>query len=468
MQRRTTFDILTGLLAVFADALAVYLGILLAVWLRFFSGWIPFNEPLPPLTLYWQGAGIATLIFLLIFAALGLYKRPQYGGFGDKVPRLMRATLWGIGLTMMLAFVLRTEPPFSRLATGLSFFSVNMLLLIERYILFKLEIWWARGQAIRNQVTVIGTGENAQKLRTVLESDPRLRSEVTAFLTLDGEEPDPAIPTDLIVGSINDLQAHLDSGQTNHVILSHMAIEREAIVEMMVRCERSMVAFQLVPDLFRILTSKVDIRSIGGVPLLGMGRWPLDHFGNRWLKRLEDICGALVGLLLTGPLILVLAVLVKRSSGGPVFFRQERCGESGAPFTIYKLRTMQVDAEEASGPVWASPDDPRRTPLGAFMRRYNLDELPQFWNVLKGDMSLVGPRPERPHFVEQFKEDIGSYMWRHIYKPGMTGWAQVNGLRGNTSIEERVKHDLFYLENWSVSFDFKILVKTLFARENAY
>jgi len=145
-----------------------------------------------------------------------------------------------------------------------------------------------------------------------------------------------------------------------------------------------------------------------------------------------------------------------------------RCGEGGREFTIYKLRTMTEDAEDDTGPIWALPDDPRRTQIGAFLRRHNLDELPQFWNVLKGDMSLVGPRPERPHFVEQFKEDISRYMWRHASKPGMTGWAQVNGLRGNTSISERIKYDLYYLENWSLAFDFKIIVRTFFSRENAY
>ena len=459
---------MTGIMAVAGDALVIYGGIMLAVWIRFFSGWVEFTEELPPLDIYWQGAGVATLIFILIFAALGLYKRPQLGTFGDKIPRIMRAVLWSIGLAMILAFAIRTDPPFSRLATGLAFFTVMGLLSIERYILFRIEIYLARRQSIRNQITILGTGENAALLKDALENDPRLRSEVTAFLTIGDEQPDPGIPPEMIRGSLDDLQTHIDSGATNHIILSQMTISHPEMVDIIVKCERSMMSFHLVPDLFRILTSKVDIHNVDGVPLLGMGKWPLDHVGNRILKRVEDIVGSLVGLTVSAPLIGVLAFLVKRSSPGPAFYRQERCGESGKPFIIYKLRTMPVDAEKRSGPVWASPDDPRRTRLGAFMRNYNLDELPQFWNVLKGDMSLVGPRPERPHFVERFKEDIGSYMWRHIYKPGMTGWAQVNGLRGDTSIEERIKYDLFYLENWSVAFDFKILVKTFFARENAY
>jgi exopolysaccharide biosynthesis polyprenyl glycosylphosphotransferase len=178
--------------------------------------------------------------------------------------------------------------------------------------------------------------------------------------------------------------------------------------------------------------------------------------------------GSTLGLVITGPVILVAGLLVKRSSPGPMFYVQERCGEGGETFRLYKLRTMRVDAEKESGPVWTQEDDPRRTRIGGFLRRHNLDELPQLWNVFRGHMSLVGPRPERPHFVEQFKGDIGRYMWRHVSKPGLTGWAQVNGLRGNTSIEERIKYDLYYLENWSLAFDLKILLKTLFARENAY
>jgi exopolysaccharide biosynthesis polyprenyl glycosylphosphotransferase len=216
------------------------------------------------------------------------------------------------------------------------------------------------------------------------------------------------------------------------------------------------------------MTSSMDVQSLNDIPLLGISAWPLDSLWNRLLKRAEDVVGASVGLLLSLPVIAVAAVLIKRSSPGPVFYRQERCGEGGRAFTLLKLRTMPEDAEAQTGPVWTVENDSRRTRVGECLRTYNLDELPQFWNVFKGDMTLVGPRPERPYFVEQFKEEIGNYMSRHVSKPGMTGWAQVNGLRGNTDLKERVKYDLYYLENWSLAFDFKILLKTIFARKNAY
>ena len=233
-------------------------------------------------------------------------------------------------------------------------------------------------------------------------------------------------------------------------------------------CERRLADFHMVPDMFSLLTSRVDVQTLDGIPLLGVSRWPLDFFWNRAVKRLADLAGSLVGLLLFAPVMALAALAIRLTSPGPVFYMQERCGEKGQVFRIWKLRTMKVDAESESGPVWTVENDPRRTRVGGFLRRWNIDELPQFWNVLAGDMSLVGPRPERPHFVEQFKEDIQRYMQRHAHKPGMTGWAQVNGLRGNTSIHDRIKYDLFYLENWSLALDFKIILRTLVSTRNAY
>jgi exopolysaccharide biosynthesis polyprenyl glycosylphosphotransferase len=267
---------------------------------------------------------------------------------------------------------------------------------------------------------------------------------------------------------MQDVPRLLEAHHVNQVILTDSSLGHDRIVSLILLCEKHIVHFNMVPDLFRILTSSMDVQSLDDIPLLGLGKWPLDFFWNRCMKRIEDVAGATIGLVLLSPLMLITAVAIKLTSPGSVFFRQERCGRDGRMFTIFKLRTMCADAEAATGPVFAVANDPRTTRLGRFLRQYNLDELPQLWNVFRGDMSLIGPRPERPHFVERFREDINRYMWRHVSRPGMTGWAQVNGLRGNTSIEERIKYDLYYLENWSLALDFKILVRTLFARENAY
>ena len=455
--------------AVLADALAVFIGFLLAVLIRFDSGWIPlFHEQPPPRDLYLYGAGVGTILFLFIFRSLGLYVRPQTGSFSFKIPRLVRATGWGILLATALAFAIRTEPPLSRIVTGLSFFTILFLVVLERWLLFQTEWHWAKHKAEVKRVVVIGTNKLAAHIKDALKGTPTLRSHVIAFLRTDGVAPDPALPSELIRGTQDDLAGMIERDEVDEVICADFSLSNDRMSELLLLSERNLVSFHTVPDMFGMLTQKVHIEMLGDVPLLGLDKWPLDYVFNRILKRAEDIIGGAVGLLLATPVIAMVAVLIKRESPGPVFYRQERCGEGGKSFTILKLRTMQVGAEEDTGPVWAQPDDPRRTRIGAWLRRHNLDELPQFWNVIKGEMSLVGPRPERPHFVEQFKDDISRYMWRHASKPGITGWAQVNGLRGNTSIRDRIQYDLYYLENWSFALDFKIIVKTFFAQTNAY
>jgi len=449
--------------------MAIFCGFMLAIWIRFDSGWVPmFHDGYPSRILYLYGAGVATLLFLFIFRSLGLYVRPQLGTFPDNIPRLVRATAWGIFLAVALAFIIRTEPPFSRIAVSISFVTVLLFLLIERYILFRIEIHMAKNQELSKRVLIIGTDPVAAHLRQALEHEPRLRSTVIGFLTSGDHEQDASIPDTLIRGTVPDLDQLIRENAMDHIILADTSLQHERMVDIILKCERSLMTFHLVPDIFRVLTSAVEVQSIDGIPLLGVSKWPLDIFWNRIIKRVEDIFGAVIGLLISLPVLIPAALLIKHESPGTIFYKQTRCGKSGEPFTIYKLRTMSTHAEKETGPVWAKEKDERRTKIGAFLRRHNLDEIPQFWNVLKGEMSLVGPRPERPHFVEQFKEDISRYMWRHVSKPGMTGWAQVNGLRGNTSIQERIKYDLYYLENWALAFDFKILLRTFFTRQNAY
>lgn len=467
---RDTFDVLCGVAAGAADAVAVFSGFMLAVWIRFDSGWIPVTLGHPPRFLYVTAAGMSTLLYLLLFRVLGLYARPQDGHFTDKIPRIIRACGIGALLSLSLAFAIRTEPPLSRLVAGIAFGTVTLMILVERNILFALERHWAKYQAGKRRVLIIGAGPLAAKLKDTLESEPRHRARVVGFLMVEGEAPAEAVPESERMGALDDLSRILGEGEgiDEVVVANPSAIPHERLVDIIIETERNMARFLMVPDVFRLLTSKVEVRTLGDVSLLGMGPWPLDHFWNRILKRAEDIAGSAIGLLAAGPVVLLAAWLIRRESPGPAFYRQRRCGERGRPFTLLKLRTMIENAEAATGPVWTRPDDPRRTRLGAKLRAWNIDELPQLWNVLRGDMSLVGPRPERPEFVEQFKDHIGRYMWRHVSRPGITGWAQINGLRGQTDLKERIRYDLWYLENWSLSLDFKIIARTFFARTNAY
>jgi exopolysaccharide biosynthesis polyprenyl glycosylphosphotransferase len=471
MIKKDTSDVFWSVVAVVTDACAIFGGFTLATWIRFDSGAfaVPLGRDPDLYAKYLEGAGVATLLFVFLIHWLRLYVRPQIGRFENRIPRIIRASVLGILLTMVVAFSVKNDFDFSRLTIGIAFFTITFFVLLERYILFRLELHYARHCNIMNHVLILGTDGVAGHIMRGLQKEPKLRSKVVGFLRTDKNEPDGDVPRELILGNVSELPELVSAGQgVDQIILADASLGHARIVDLILFCERHLVTFNMVPDLFRILTASMTVQSIDDIPLLGVSSWPLDRFWNRALKRAEDIVGGVLGLLMSAPVMAVAALLIKRSSPGPVFFAQERCGENGTTFDLYKLRTMREDAEIDTGPVFTAENDPRTTRVGAFLRRHNLDELPQLWNVLKGDMSLVGPRPERPYFVEQFKEDVGRYMWRHVSKPGLTGWAQINGLRGNTSIQERIKYDLYYLENWSLSFDFKILVKTFSARENAY
>ena len=470
MKNRDSSDVMLSAIAVACDAAAVFGGLVLAAWIRFGTDWIPlFQEPPPNLfQIYGWGAAVATLIFLFIYYKQGLFIRPQTGSFIDKIPRIIKSTLVGTLSTAVLAFALQNTVDVARLVIGMSFFSVVFFALLERYILFRIEWNLSRHTTQKSNVLVLGSDHVALHVKHTFRQEPMLRANVIGFLRTSLDSPHTDIPPDMILGTLDELSTLISTTQIDEIVLTDSRLPHDRIVQILLLCERNLITFKMVPDLFRIMTTSMDVQSLNDIPLLGISTWPLDTFWNRMVKRAEDILGAVIGLLISAPVIAVAALFIKRSSPGPVFYRQERCGEEGRVFELYKLRTMPVNAEAESGPVWTTENDERRTSIGAFLRQHNLDELPQFWNVLRGDMSLVGPRPERPHFVEQFKEDIGRYMWRHVSKPGLTGWAQVNGLRGNTDLKERIKYDLFYLENWSLAFDFKILVKTLFARANAY
>lgn len=470
-KRRDNFDAFCGLLAGVADAIAAYLGVCLAVWVRFDSGWIPLlNEDLPPRGMYVAAAAVISVLLVIMFRNIGLYIRPQLGRFEYQIPRLARGTALTLLIALALSFVARIEdwPPYSRTVAFIAFFTIPLLVILERYILSRLELHWARHSAQTKSILVIGTGALALDLRDAIQRERRFRSRVAGYLQLPGETPAEHLEPELLVGGLADFENQARKLRVDEVILSSNDLPRARMAEILLFCERNLLPFRMIPDLYDVLTDRVRIQHVEGIPLIGLEAWPLDSFHNRMLKRVEDIVGALVGLMISAPVILIAAPLIKLSSPGPVFYRQKRVGAHGRRFTMYKLRSMPTDAEKGTGPVWTSEHDARRTRVGEFLRKWNLDELPQFWNVLKGDMSLVGPRPERPFFVEQFKNEIGRYMTRHVSRPGMTGWAQVNGLRGNTSLTDRVQHDLYYLENWSLALDFKILVRTFLRNENAY
>ena len=284
-----------------------------------------------------------------------------------------------------------------------------------------------------------------------------------------GAAPANVVAVRLTVGKLADLPHVIEEHKVQEVIICLPEASHDELVQITAQCERERVGIRIYPDVFQIMASEVSISDLAGMPLLTMRDVAL----RGWylaLKRGVDVVGSLAALIVLSPLMILMAVLIKLESPGPVFYVQERMGLDAKPFQMLKFRSMRADAER-QGPGWTTADDPRRTRIGALLRKLSVDELPQFINVLLGDMSLVGPRPERPVYVEQFRQSIPRYMDRHREKAGLTGWAQVNGLRGDTSITDRTKYDLWYIENWSLSLDFKIMLRTalrVFGDRSAY
>ncbi len=270
-----------------------------------------------------------------------------------------------------------------------------------------------------------------------------------------------------MLGDYAALRSILRSSGADLVMVVDGSLDRHQMLELAETCGREFIDFKIVPSCFHILVSGLQLESIHGMPVLGIGKMPLHHAFNNAAKRTVDIVGSIIGLVISAPVVAVFAAFVYLESPGNVIYRQHRIGLNGLPFDIYKIRSMKLDAEVEGMPGWTVKDDPRRLKIGESMRAWNIDELPQFWNVLLGDMSLVGPRPERPELIEGFKEEIPHYNVRHNIKPGVTGWAQVNGLRGDTCLRERVKFDLDYIENWNFALDLQIMMMTLYKRGGA-
>ena len=326
-----------------------------------------------------------------------------------------------------------------------------------------------RGRGIdQERLLIVGAGETGQSILHTVEHSPHLGYRVVGFVSDSDQQEVNGVP---VLGGTSQLAEVARLARADEIIIALSNTSHQEILNLVYSCTDEPVSIKVYPDTFQLITNnELSVGDLNGLPLVSVRDVRLRGF-NRALKRGFDIGFSAVVLVLASPLMLLLALLIKLESPGPVFYMQERVGLDNKPFQVLKFRSMRTDAEAQTGPVWARQDDPRRTRIGAFMRRYSIDELPQFINVLFGEMSIVGPRPERPVFVEQFSQTIPRYMRRHAEKAGITGWAQVNGLRGDTSIQERTRYDLYYVENWSLLFDLKIIAKTvmlIFRDRNAY
>ncbi len=459
-QRRN--DFLIPLLAVLSDIIAIEAAFLLSYWLRFFSPLITVFEVtrgVPPLSGYIISSCVFIPIWLFVFQSRGMYGARRNSHMSDEFFAIVRLVTIVLLIVMSATFFYRGFS-YSRGVFILLWGSSIAAVTAGRFIVMEFEKFlYRRGKELKT-VAIVGSNENAEAIFSILSSHTSLGYEVVGYYA-DAQAPAHYKLSEVrYLGFIKDLPNQISAYRLQAALIALSHKEHPQLLEMIRESEGLNIEMMMVPDMLDMMTSRVRIQEIEGIPFLKIKEIPLSTW-NRISKRSFDVAFSSVILLLTLPITVILALIIKFSSTGPVFFIQERIGLDGRPFSLIKFRTMRTDAEASTGPVRAKKGDMRVTSIGKILRRTSLDELPQLWNVLKGQMSIVGPRPERPFFVEQFKGKIPRYLERHRVKTGMTGWAQVNGLRGDAPIDERTKYDVYYVENWSLVFDLKIILKTI-------
>jgi exopolysaccharide biosynthesis polyprenyl glycosylphosphotransferase len=441
---------------VIADLIMLRLAFVLAYHLRVLSDTRPDQPPDPPST-YDDLAWLCVVVITLVFAGRGLYIPRR--GFGRVDLLYQVAAAVGIGWLAALSvtfFVYRSLEPPRLMLVYWAVLATALVWLCRVVLDALLRDAHRRGRDLE-RVLIVGDGEQAQLVEAKIRQAPEVGYRIVGFV--GNGLPNARVGP--VLGQLKDVPRLVREQRVGEVIIAWPALGHAELVDLIAGCTQQHVDIKIFPDIFELMAREVEASELIGLPLMRVRDVTLRGW-MRFLKRALDVAVSWTMLVGLSWWFLLMALLVKLTSPrGPVLYVQERVGLDGKPFYMLKFRSMRPDAEVDSGPVWTVPNDPRRTRLGGLIRRFSLDEFPQLINVLLGEMSLVGPRPERPEFVAQFANLVPRYRERHMEKAGMTGWAQVNGLRGQTSIVERTEYDLFYVETWSLAFDIKILLKTL-------
>ncbi len=457
---------------VVSDALLAMLAFVLAYLIRFETGLFDFPKGLPQFANYVSVLPVVGVAVPFAFYMQGIYRlrrgRSRVDDFFAVFVGTILAVLLGLFGTVYFqtyfaSEAARTKGVFqiSQIAWGL-FLVLNIAFTYSSRELVRqaLERRWRAGIGLK-RILIAGAGDLGRAVADKILEHRELGYQIVGFVD-DRATGDHLGHRGLpLLGQLCEAADVAQREQVDHLYIALPLEEHVKMLGVVEAASRECIELKVVPDLLQFISLRARLEDLDGVPIISLNDVPLQGF-NAILKRVIDIALSAAALIVLGVPMALVAAVVKLTSPGPVFYRQERMGLDGKAFDVYKFRSMFVGAERQTGPVFAREDDPRCTPLGRILRRLDLDELPQLWNVLKGDMSLVGPRPERPYFVEQFKHRVPQYMLRHKVKAGITGWAQVNGWRGNTSIEKRIEYDLYYIGNWSVSLDLKIIWLTLF------
>ena len=424
----------------------------LAFWIRFYI--LPGGYATVPFVYYLVTGILIAPLYVLSFTFCGLYESQRRSSLGRSLIKILGVEALCVGTLLVLVFGIKMMN-FSRLTLLLYVFLSTVLLLAKRAALSLLLRRFRRDGRNQKFVLLVGSGNLAARYIDALRAHSELGFQLVGFVG-----PTVSDPHSNRLGGYSDLEQVLHEYYCDEVVAALEAEEFKHMDQIITACEKSGVRLVLVPFYAKYTTLHPEVDLIGNIPLINIRRVPLDNLGNAFLKRMTDIIGSAILIVLTSPIMLFAAIGTRLSSPGPVIFKQQRVGRNKKVFTMYKFRSMRLNRDQQTG--WTTDNDNRKTKFGALLRKTSIDELPQFFNVLKGDMSLVGFRPEVPHYVEQFKDEIPLYMVKHQVRPGITGWAQVKGFRGDTSIKGRIEHDIFYIENWSLVFDMKILLITVF------
>ncbi|MBD5161517.1 MAG: undecaprenyl-phosphate glucose phosphotransferase [Oscillibacter sp.] len=441
-------------LHVLSDGAILYLSLPVAFWIRFYI--LPGGYISVELYQYLLLGILLTLVQLFIYAAFGLYQSFRRGRLRQELERLWLANLLVMAALLSFLFV-QHYIDYSRLTLIIWFFLSTGLLSVKRAVLRRVLHYFRQKGYNQKHVLLIGGGEMARTYWNTVDKDRELGYTVIGYVSSQREK---RMGKRKRLGGYEALESLLESKRPDEAVCAITPEDYGRMPEIIEACEKTGTKLSIIPSYAKYMPSNPQFDEVGGIPMLNFRRIPLDNWANAFCKRAMDIMGSLLLILLSSPVMLVCVIGVRLSSPGPIIFKQERVGRNKKRFFMYKFRSMRVNSGQDT--QWSTDHDSRKTKFGAFMRKCSLDELPQFFNVLKGEMSLVGPRPEIPYYVEQFKQEVPLYMVKHQVRPGITGWAQVNGLRGDTSIKARVEHDVYYIEHWSLLFDIEILLTTVF------
>jgi len=453
---------------VLIDVIVTIITYFIAYWLKFRSGLISYNISLP-IRSYVRVLYMVVPAYLILYYLFDMYNSKRASGRKRELFNIVKANSVGVILIIVVLYIIN-QPNYSR-EMFFIFWIVNIIALTGYRNMLRMILRYARKRGYNlKYVLLVGYSKSAESYINRIRLNPQWGLVVRGILD-DKVEAGTMYKGVKVLGKIDNLMVILPENKLDEIAITLSLSEYGRLSEIVTLCEKSGVHTKFIPDYAGVIPNRPYTEDLQGLPVINIRRVPLNNSLYALGKRLVDIFGSLFALVLFSPIMIASAIAVKVTSKGPIIFAQERVGLHNKTYKMFKFRTMYVQDEEEEKDAWTTKDDPRVTKIGKFMRRTSIDELPQLFNILIGQMSLVGPRPERPAFVEKFKEEIPRYMIKHQVRPGLTGWAQIHGLRGDTSIEKRIEYDLYYIENWNMELDFKILFLTVFrgfVNENAY